>query len=256
LIDPRAIVDPGARIADGVSIGPFSIIGPGVEIGAGCRIGPHAVIMGPTRMGRDNQVFQFASIGEVPQDKKYRGEPTTLEIGDRNVIREYVTIQRGTVQGGGVTRVGSDNLFMVQVHIAHDCIVGDNAIFANGTQVAGHVVIEDYVILGGCSLVHQFCTLGRHSFSSAASMITKDVPPYVLVSGQMAKPYGLNVEGLKRRGFSPATVRMLRQAYKIIYRSHLLQEQAVAELKVLGAECPEVAVMAAFIERSQRGIVR
>lgn len=256
MIDPHAIIDPSARIGADVSIGPFSIIGPDVEIGSGCRIGPHVVIKGPTRIGCDNQVFQFASIGEVPQDKKYRGEATVLEIGDRNVIREYVTIQRGTVQGGGVTRVGSDNLFMVQVHIAHDCIVGNNTIFANGTQVAGHVIIEDYVILGGCSLVHQFCTLGQHSFSSAASMIIKDVPPYVLVSGQMAKPYGLNVEGLKRRGFSPETVRMLRQAYKIVYRSHLLQEQAIAELKVLSAECPEVAIMADFIERSQRGIVR
>lgn len=256
MIDPRAIVDPGARIAEDVSIGPYSIIGPGVEIGPGCRIGSHVVIKGPTRIGRDNQFFQFASIGEIPQDKKYRGEDTVLEIGDRNVVREFVTMHRGTVQGGGVTRLGSDNLIMANVHIAHDCIVGNNTIFANNASLAGHVIVDDFVILGGYSLVHQFCVIGAHSFSAAASLITKDVPPFVLVSGHMAKPYGLNVEGMRRRGFAAATVRALRQAYKVVYRSNLPLARAVEDLRALAADCPEVGAMADFIERSQRGIVR
>lgn len=256
MIDPRAIIDPGARIADDVGIGPFSIIGPDVEIDSGCRIGSYVVIKGPTRIGRDNQIFQFASIGEVSQDKKYKGERTTLEIGDRNVIREYVTMHLGTVQGGGVTRIGNDNLFMVGVHIAHDCVIGNQAIFANHASLAGHVVVDDFVILGGFTLVHQFCALGVHSFSSAASVIIRDVPPFVLVSGHMAKPYGLNTEGLRRRGFSTETQRMLRRAYKILYRSNLPLEQAVLELRMLAAECPESGIIADFIERSQRGIVR
>jgi UDP-N-acetylglucosamine acyltransferase len=256
LIDPRAIVDPGADIADGVEIGPFSIIGPDVEIGPGCRIGPHVVVKGPTRIGRDNRIFQFASIGEVSQDKKYRGERTVLEIGDRNVIREYVTLHLGTVQGGGVTRIGNDNLLMVGVHIAHDCIIGNDIIFANNAALAGHVLVDDHVILGGYTLVHQFCSIGTYSFSSVASIITRDVPPYVLVSGHMAKPYGLNTEGLRRHGFSAATLRMLRRAYKILYRSNLPLEQAVRELKTLSAECPKAGTIADFIDRSQRGIVR
>ncbi len=256
MIDSRAIIDPRARIAADVSVGPYSTIGPEVEIGSGCRIGSHVVIKGPCRIGSDNQFFQFASIGEVPQDKKYRGEDTVLEIGDRNVVREFVTMHRGTVQGGGVTRLGSDNLIMANVHIAHDCIVGNHTIFANNASLAGHVVVEDHVILGGYSLVHQFCAIGVHSFSAAASLITKDVPPFVLVSGHMAKPYGLNVEGMRRRGFSPATVRTLRQAYKLIYRANLPLAQAVEELRALAVDCPEVGLMADFIERSQRGIVR
>jgi UDP-N-acetylglucosamine acyltransferase len=256
LIDPRAIVDPGARLAPDVTVGPWSFIGPDVEIGPGCEIGPHVVIKGPTRIGRDNHFFQFASIGEVPQDKKYRGEDTILEIGDRNVIREFVTMHRGTVQGGGVTRLGSDNQIMATVHIAHDCIVGSNTIFANNASLAGHVVVEDHVILGGYSLVHQFCTIGAHSFSAAASLITKDVPPYVLVSGHMAKPYGLNVEGLRRRGFPPETVRRLRQAYRLVYRMNLPLSRALEELRAMAVDCPEAGAMADFIERSRRGIVR
>jgi UDP-N-acetylglucosamine acyltransferase len=256
LIDPRAIVDPGARLAPDVTVGPWSMIGPDVEIGPGCEIGPHVVIKGPTRIGRDNRFFQFASIGEVPQDKKYHGEDTVLEIGDRNVIREFVTMHRGTVQGGNVTRLGSDNLIMANVHIAHDCIVGSHTIFANNASLAGHVVVEDHVILGGYSLVHQFCTIGAHSFSAAASLITKDVPPFVLVSGHMAKPYGLNVEGMRRRGFAPETVRKLRQAYRILYRMNLPLSRALEELRDLAVDCPEVGAMADFIERSRRGIVR
>ncbi len=256
MIDPHAIVDPGAQIADDVEIGPFSIIGPDVVIGPGCRIGPHVVIKGPTRIGRDNRIFQFASIGEVSQDKKYKGERTMLEIGDRNVIREYVTMHLGTVQGGGVTRIGNDNLFMVGVHVAHDCLIGNQAIFANHASLAGHVLVDDFVILGGYTLIHQFCAIGMHSFSSAASVIIRDVPPFVLVSGHMAKPYGLNTEGLRRRGFSVETQRMLRHAYKILYRSNLPLEQAVRELRMLASECPEVGMIADFIDRSQRGIVR
>jgi UDP-N-acetylglucosamine acyltransferase len=256
LIDPRAIVDPGARIAPDVVVGPYSIVGDGVEIGSGCRIGPHVVIKGPTRIGRDNHIFQFASIGEAPQDKKYGGEPTRLEIGDRNVLRESVSIHRGTVNGGGVTRVGDDNLIMIGVHIAHDCHVGNHTIFANNATLAGHVTIEDHVILGGATLVRQFCSLGIHSFTAGGSLINKDVPPFVLVSGQMARPYGLNVEGLKRRGFDAGAIRMLRQAYKLVYRSNLTLEQALAALREMEPDCPQVGVMARFIERSRHGIVR
>lgn len=256
MIDPRAIVEPGARVGEDVSIGPFTIIGPEVEIGSGCRIGPHVVITGPTRIGRDNRIFQFASIGEVPQDKKYHGERSTLEIGDRNVIREYVTMHLGTELGGGETRVGNDNLFMVAVHIAHDCIIGSHTIFANNTALAGHALVEDYVVLGGYTLIHQFCAIGAYSFSSAGSVIIRDVPPYVLVSGRMAKPYGLNTEGMRRRGVSTETQRMLRRAYKILYRSNLALEQAVDELRALAAECPEIGTIVDFIGRSQRGIVR
>nr|AQQ74529.1 hypothetical protein [uncultured bacterium] len=256
MIDPRAIVDPGAKVAPDAVIGPFTIIGDGVEIAAGCRIGPHVVIRGPTRIGRDTQIFQFASIGEAPQDKKYGGEPTRLEIGERNVIRESVSIHRGTLQGGGVTRIGNDNLIMIGAHIAHDCTVGNHTIFANNATLAGHVTIEDHVILGGATLVRQFCALGIHSFTAGASIINKDVPPFVLVSGHMARPYGLNVEGLKRRGFSPAVVRQLRQAYKILYRSNLALDQALASLNEMAGACAEIGVMARFIERSQQGIVR
>jgi UDP-N-acetylglucosamine acyltransferase len=256
LIDPRAVVDPGARLASDAVVGPFTVIGDGVEIGPGCRIGPHVVIKGPTRIGRDNHIFQFASIGEAPQDKKYGGEPTRLEIGDRNVIRESVSIHRGTVSGGGVTRVGNDNLIMIGGHIAHDCQIGNHTIFANNATLAGHVTVEDHVILGGATLVRQFCSLGVHSFTAGGSLINKDVPPFVLVSGQMARPYGINVEGLKRRGFSAGVIRMLRQAYRTVYRSNLTLEQALEALHEMESDCAEIAILARFIERSQHGIVR
>lgn len=256
MIHPTAIIDPDARIAPNVDIGPYSVIGAGVELGSGCRIGSHVVIKGPTRIGRDNQIFQFASIGEAPQDKKYGGEPTRLEIGDRNVIRESVSIHRGTVNGGAITRVGNDNLIMIGGHIAHDCKVGNHTIFANNATLAGHVAIEDYVILGGATLVRQFCSLGIHSFTAGGSLINKDVPPFVLVSGQMARPYGLNVEGLKRRGFEPEVIRKLRLAYKYLYRSNLTLDQALRTLWEMEPDCPEIGVMARFIERSQHGIVR
>lgn len=256
MIDPRAVIDPAARIADDVTIGPYAVIEGDVEIGAGCWIGPHAVLRGPTRIGRENRIFQFASIGEAPQDKKYAGEATRLEIGDRNVFREYVTVNRGTVQGGGVTRIGDDNWIMIGAHIAHDCIVGSHTIFSNNASLAGHVTVGDHVVLGGFTLVHQFCRLGAHCFTAMGSAISKDVPPYLLVSGHMARPYGLNVEGLKRRGFGAGTLRQLRRAYKVLYKSNLTLEQALEQLREMAQEAAEVRSMVDFIERSERGIVR
>ncbi len=256
MIDSQAIIDPSAKIAPGVTIGPYSIIGPDVEIGEDTWIGPHVIINGPTKIGRENKIFQFSSLGEVPQDKKYNGEPTTLEIGDRNVIREFCTFSRGTVQDIGVTRLGDDNWIMAYVHIAHDCQVGNNTIFANNATLAGHVNIDDYVILGGFTLVHQFCTLGVNSFTAMGSAISKDVPPYVLVSGHMAKPFGLNSEGLKRRGYSTEAISALKKAYKLLYRSNLSFEEAKSEIDVLAAEFEEVKIMAEFLKNSKRGIVR
>ncbi|MBI3775745.1 MAG: acyl-ACP--UDP-N-acetylglucosamine O-acyltransferase [Gammaproteobacteria bacterium] len=256
MIDPRAVVHSSTRLAPGVSVGPYSIIGADVEIGAGCWIGPHVVINGPARIGRDNKIFQFASVGEAPQDKKYAGEPTRLEIGDRNVIREFVTISRGTVQDAGVTRVGNDNWIMAYVHIAHDCQIGNQVIFANSASLAGHVHVHDHAILGGFTLVHQFCHIGAHCFTAMNSVISMDVPPYVMVSGHMAKPHGLNVEGLKRRGFSADTLQALRRAYKVIYRSKLTLAQAVEQLKITANETPEIAALVEFLEKSTRGIVR
>ena len=256
MIDARAVIDPSAKIAEGVTIGPFSVIGADVEIGSGTWVGPNVVINGPCRIGRDNKIFQFASVGEVPQDKKYAGEDTLLEIGDRNVIREFCTLNRGTVQGGGVTRIGSDNWIMAYVHIAHDCIVGDHTIFANNTNLAGHVTIEDYAILGGATLVHQFCTVGAHSFCGMGSAIAKDIPTYMMVSGQPAAPHGLNVEGLKRRGFSAEELQALRRAYKIIYRSGLRLVEAIEELKPVAEQCEVVRPLLEFIQNSSRGIAR
>ena len=256
MIDPRAIIDPGAKIAADVTVGPYTVIGADVEIDVGTWIGPHVVIRGPTRIGRENRIFQFSSLGDEPQDKKYAGEDTLLEIGDRNLFREHVTVNRGTVQGGGATRIGSDNWIMVGVHIAHDCVVGNHTIFANNASLAGHVTVEDHVILGGFTLVHQFCVLGAHCFTAMGSVIPKDVPPYVLVSGHMARPYGLNVEGLRRRGFEAEVIRELRRAYKILYKSGLTVEQAVGQLREMVAQTPAVGPLVEFIARSSRGIVR
>lgn len=256
MIHPTAIIHSAARLAEGVEIGPYAVIGADVEIGRGTWIGPHVVINGPCRIGEDNRIFQFASLGEMPQDKKYAGEPTLLEIGDRNVIRECCTFNRGTVQGGGVTRIGDDNWIMAYVHIAHDCLVGNKTIFANNATLAGHVTIEDFVILGGATLVHQFCRVGAHSFTGMGSHVAKDIPPYLMVSGQPAAPHGLNTEGLKRRNFSPATMRDLRQAYRVVYRSNRTVRQASEALQDLAAGSPEVAAFIEFITRSERGIVR
>lgn len=256
MIDARAVIEPGAKLGPGVSVGPYSIIGAQVEIGAGTWIGPHAVITGSTRIGCNNRIFQFASLGEEPQDKKYTGEDTLLTIGDRNVIREGCTISRGTAQGGGITQIGDDNWIMAYVHIAHDCVVGDQAIFANSASLAGHVVIEDYAILGGFTLVHQFCAIGAHCFCGMGSVISKDVLPYTMVSGNPVRAHGLNSEGLKRRGFSAATLRQLREAYKILYKSSLTVVEATARLREMQPECAEVGVLVAFLDRATRGIVR
>lgn len=255
-IDQRAIIDPAARIADDVSIGAFSIIGPDVEIGAGTIIGPHVVINGPTRIGRNNHFFQFSSIGEIPQDKKYHGENSRLEIGDGNTIREFVTINRGTDDGGGVTRIGNNNWLMAYIHIAHDCLVGDNTTFANGASLAGHVEVDDNVILGGFTLVHQFTKIGNHAFCGMGSTISKDIPPYVMVSGNPASPYGINSEGLKRREYSKEAIKAIKNAYKIIYRSGHTSSEARQYLKPLAEQHPEVQPMLDFLNRSQRGILR
>jgi UDP-N-acetylglucosamine acyltransferase len=256
LIHPQAIIDPSARIAANVSIGPFSVIGADVEIGSGTTIASHVVVNGPTTIGADNKIYQFASVGDDPQDKKYAGEPTRLEIGDRNVIREYCTISRGTTQDVGVTRIGNDNWIMAYVHIAHDCQIGNNTIFANSATLAGHVTVEDYVIFGGFTLVHQFCKVGAHCFTAMNSVISKDVPPYMMISGHMAKPHGLNTEGLKRRGFSPAALKALRKSYKLLYRSGNTLEQATTEIKQLDDACAETDTLASFLENVTRGIVR
>ncbi len=256
LIHPTAIIDPAARIAADVIIGPYSIIGCDVEIDSGCWIGPHVVLRGATRIGRDNTVFQFASLGDAPQDKKYAGEPTRLEIGDGNTIREYVTINRGTAQGGGVTRIGDDNWIMAYVHIAHDCRVGSHTIFANNATLAGHVTIGDYVTLGGASLVHQFCHIGEHAFSAYGARINKDVPPFITVSEGKARPRGLNAEGLRRRGFSDDRIRVLKDAYRILYRSGLPLEQATAQLRDLAGASDDVRRLCDFLDGCSRSIVR
>ncbi|MBL1260913.1 MAG: acyl-ACP--UDP-N-acetylglucosamine O-acyltransferase [Thiotrichaceae bacterium] len=256
MIHSSAIIDPAARLADDVTVGPFSTIGAGVEIGCGSVIGSHVVVKGPTTIGENNQIFQFSSVGEDPQDKKYQGEVTCLDIGNNNVIREGCTLNRGTAQDRGVTSIGNDNLIMAYVHIAHDCIVKDNTILANNVALAGHVTIENFAILGGYTLVHQFCVIGTYAFTAMGSVLPKDVPPYVLASGHMAKPYGLNIEGLKRRGFSSETIRDLRRAYKLIYKAGITTEQASQQMRDLNPASDEIAVLADFIDKSQRGIVR
>jgi len=256
LIHPSAIVDPSARLAPGVEIGPYCIIGPSVEVGEGTVVGPHVVIRGPTRIGRDNRIFQFSSIGEDPQDKKYAGEATSLTIGDRNRIRELVTINRGTVQDQGVTRIGSDNLLMAYVHVAHDCRIGDNVIMANAASLAGHVEIGDWAILGGFTIVHQFCRIGGHGFCAMGSVLTKDVPPYVIVGGHPAAPKGINSEGLRRRGFSDEAIAAIRRAYRTLYLSGLKLDEARQRLETLTRTTPELGLMADFLAQSARSIVR
>jgi UDP-N-acetylglucosamine acyltransferase len=257
MIHPTAIVHPTAKLAAGVTVGPFSIIGEQVEVGEGSSVGAHVVIEGRTRIGARNRIFHFAAIGGAPQDKKYAGEDTALEIGDDNTIREYVTINCGTTQDAGVTRVGNDNWIMAYVHIAHDCQIGSHTIFANVTQLAGHVWIGDWAILGGNSLVHQFVHVGAHSFLGVGTRLTQDLPPYVTVSGGDApKPYGINSEGLRRRGFSPQAIEGLKRAYRTLYRSGLSLDDAKAELEAQTGSCPEVRPLLDFLRDSSRGIVR
>ena len=256
MIHATAIVDPGARIGANVQVGPYSIIGPHVEIGDHTIVGPHVVIKGHTRIGRDNHIFQFCSLGEVPQDKKYAGEPTRLEIGDRNTIREFCTFNAGTVQGGGVTRVGDDNWIMAYVHIAHDCHVANKTIFANGASLAGHVTVDDLVIFGGFTGVHQFCRIGAHVITAASSLVLQDVPPYVTAAGYPAKPHGTNSEGLRRRGFSADDLLAVRRAYKTLYRENLSLEDAKAQLDAAAAATPVLLPLTAFLAQSGRGIIR
>ena len=256
LIHTTAIVDPAARLAADVEVGPYTIIGPHVEIGAGSRIGPHTVITGHTRIGAKNTISQFVSVGDAPQDKKYGGEPTRLEIGEGNTIRECCTINRGTIQGGGVTRVGNDNWIMAYVHIAHDCRIGNRAIFANSTQLAGHVLVDDDAVLGGFTGVHQFCRVGAHSLTGVSTVVLQDIPPYVTASGSPARPFGINSEGLRRRGFSSETISELRRAYKTLYRAGLSLEEAQRELADHAARCSEVQPLLDFIRVPGRGIIR
>lgn len=256
LIHPTAIVHPNARLGQGVSIGAYSIIGEHVEIGDNTWIGPHVVINGHTRIGRDNRIFQFSSLGEVPQDKKYAGEPTRLEIGDRNTIREFCTFNLGTIQDGGVTSIGNDNWIMAYVHIAHDCHVANHTTFANNAQLAGHVYVEDWAILGGYTGVHQFCRVGAHCMTAVGTVILQDVPPYLMAAGNTASPYGINVEGLKRRGFTPEALAALKRAYRTIYKSGLLLEEAKQKLAEEAGQHPEVQRFVDFLEVSKRGIIR
>ena len=256
MIHPAAIVDSAARIGANVEIGPYSIIGPDVEIGDDTEIGPHVVIKGHTRIGRENRIFQFCSLGEMPQDKKYAGESTRLEIGDRNTIREFCTFNLGTVQGGGVTSVGDDNWIMAYVHIAHDCHVANKTIFANGASLAGHVTVDDLVIFGGFTGVHQFCRIGAHVITAASSLVLQDVPPYVMAAGNTAQPYGIHVEGLKRRGFTSEAITELKRAYRTLYKSGLLLEEAKGKLAEQAKTQPDVQLMVDFLEASKRGIIR
>ena len=256
MIHPTAVIDPGAEIADDASVGPYAVISPGVVVGAATEIGPHVVINGPTRIGRENRIFQFASIGEAPQDKKYAGEPTRLEIGDRNTIREFVTINRGTVQDEGVTTLGDDNWIMAYVHIAHDCRIGNRTIFANNASLAGHVTIGDNAILGGFTLVHQFCSIGAYSLTAYGSGISLNIPPYVTVGGNPARAHGLNMEGLRRRGVPEATRKLLKQSYKTLYREKLSLQDAIKVLKDRAQDCPELELLVTFLEQQKRGIVR
>lgn len=256
MIHPTAIIDPSAIIADNVTIGAYSVIGADVGIAEGCQIESHVVIKGPTKIGKNNKIYHFSSVGEDPQDKKFAGEPTLLEIGDNNLIRENVTINRGTIQGGGTTKVGDNNWIMAYVHIAHDCIIGNDNIFANNASLAGHVIINDFVVLGGFTLISQFNTIGSYSFSAMGSVISRNVPPYVLVSGYMAKPIGINVEGLRRHQFSDAQIQNVRKAYKLIYRSGLGVEEAKQQIENMEQIDSELSIMSRFLSVQQGGIIR
>ncbi|MFT5176486.1 MAG: UDP-N-acetylglucosamine acyltransferase [Gammaproteobacteria bacterium] len=254
MIHGTAIIDPSASLAEDVHIGPYCVIGAQVEIGAGTRVDSHVVINGPTRIGRNNRIAQFNSIGDDPQDKKFNNQPTVLEIGDNNVIREFCTFNRGTNGGGGVTRIGDDNWIMAYVHVAHDCVVGNQITMANGSTLAGHVQVDDFVTLGAFTIVHQFCAVGAHAFSAMGTVVFKDVPPYLMIAGNPAKPHGLNSEGLKRRRFEREVTLELKRAYKSLYRHALSLEHALAVLDA--QDCEQVGEMAAFVRASTRGIVR
>jgi UDP-N-acetylglucosamine acyltransferase len=256
MIHPTAIIEPGARLGTNVAIGAYSLIGARVEIGEGTVVGPHVVIEGRTRLGRNNRVRQFASLGGAPQDKKYAGEDTSVEIGDGNTIHEYVTINRGTLGDARVTRVGNDNWIMAYVHLAHDCQVGSHAIFANACELAGHVQVGDWAILGATTLVHQFVRIGAHSFTGMGTYLDRDLPPFVGAAGNRAQPYGINTVGLRRRGFPGESIDALKRAYRTIYRSGLGQEEVRRELEAQAVACAEVGVIVEFLDASKRGIIR
>ena len=256
MIHATAIIDPSARLAEGVRVGPYTIIGPDVEIGEGSVIHSHVVIKGPTTIGKNNEIYQFSTVGEDTPDLKYKGEPTRLEMGDHNVIREGVTIHRGTVQDRGVTIIGNHNLIMAYAHIGHDSVVGDHTIMVNNAALAGHVEVGDWAILSGYTLVHQFCKIGPHAFTGMGTAVGKDIPAYVTVNGSPAAPFGINSEGLKRRGFSAETISQIKKAYKIVYRQGYTVEEAVAQLTNMLDQCPEVQLLIDSIAGSKRGIVR
>jgi UDP-N-acetylglucosamine acyltransferase len=256
MIDSRAVISPQAQIAADVQIGPFTVIGADVVIGPRTWIGPHAVINGPTRIGSDNKIFQFASLGDAPQDKKYNGEPTRLEIGDRNVFRESVTVNRGTVHDKGVTHIGNDNLLMAYSHVAHDCHLGDQIVMANCATLGGHVEVGDWVTMGGLSAVHQHTKVGAYSFIAHNAAVTRDVPPYVMAVGRPAVPHSVNSVGLQRRGFTPEQVLNIRRAYRVLYRSGLKLKAALEALEQAAATQPEIVPFVEFIKRSSRSIVR
>ena len=255
-IHPTAIVDPKAELGNDVTVGPYSLIGPDVKIDSGTSIGSHVVITGHTSIGKHNQIFQFSSLGEAPQDKKYQGEPTKLEIGDHNTIREFCTFNRGTSQDKGVTKIGNHNWIMAYVHIAHDCHVHNNTILANNSSLAGHVDMYDYAILGGFTLVHQFCKIGQHVITAVGSVVFKDIPPFVTASGYDANPHGINAEGLKRRGFSAESITNIKRAYKTLYRQSLTLDEAKVALTQQALKAPELSLLVEFLNQSTRGIIR
>ena len=254
MIHATAIIDPGAQLAHDVSVGPYSIIGAEVEIGSGTSVGPHVVINGPTSIGKDNRIFQFASIGEIPQDKKFAGERTTLEIGDRNIIREFVTFNRGTADGIGKTVIGSDNLFMAYSHVAHDCIVGNHTVFANAASLSGHVEVGDYTILGGFTSVHQFTQIGAKSLCGLGSVVVQDIPPFSTAAGNRARTIGINKEGLKRKDFSPELIRALHQSFRELLKSRTPKKDVYEKLQPLCDQYPEVEEFVSFVKNSKRGI--
>ena len=256
LIDPTAIIDSHAELADDVSVGAFSVVGADVKIDAGTVIGPHVVIKGPTSIGKMNRIYQFTSIGEDPQDKKYASEVTRLEIGDRNTIREFTSMHRGTQQDNGVTQIGNDNLFMAYTHVAHDCIIGDHVIMANGASLAGHVHLNNHAILGGFTLVHQFTQIGQYSFAAMGSAITQDIPPFIMVGGKPTRPHGINSVGMERNGISADDIRLIRNAYKIIYKMNLRLEDAIEQMEALAADSQQLFDMISFLRNVRRGILR
>lgn len=256
MIHPQSIIDPTAKIAADVSIGPFTVIGADVEIGSGTTVASHVVINGPTKIGKDNRIFQFASVGEKPQDLKFNDDPTELVVGDRNTVREYVTLHRGTPGGGNVTRIGNDNLFMASSHVAHDCILGDHIILANATALAGHVIVEDHAILGGYTTVHQFTRIGAHAFTGFSTAIDRDVLPFFTVAGNRARAIGINKEGLKRRNFSSESIRALQEAFKLLIKSSCSHKVALAKVQELAQKDENVRKMLDFLEASERGWIR